>query len=93
MPNQVPDDVKHERLNRLMELQNRISLEINQSLLDSVQEVMVEGPSNTDASVWTGRTSTNKIVLWSHDGDEKPGDIIRVRITQPQTWVLKGCRI
>ena len=90
MEAQVEDSVKKERLHRLMEVQNEISLEKNAALKGTVQEVLVEGPSRTDEDVWTGRTGTNKIVLWRKKGQETEGDIVRVRITQPQTWVLKG---
>ena len=92
MPDQIDDECKHQRLNRLMELQNKISLEINQSLEGKIMEVMVEGPSHNNEAVWSGRTSSNKLVLWNH-GEEKIGDLINVRITQPQTWVLKGERV
>ena len=92
MPEQIDDECKHQRLNRLMELQNKISLEINQSLEGKIMEVMVEGPSQNNEAVWSGRTSSNKLVLWNH-GEEKIGDLINVRITQPQTWVLKGERV
>ena len=92
MDNQVDDAVKKERLNALMAVQNQISLEKNQALLDSVMEVMVEGPSKNDESVWTGHTRTNKIVLFNHQ-DEQPGDFVNVKITHPQTWVLKGIRV
>ncbi|MCR5757627.1 MAG: tRNA (N6-isopentenyl adenosine(37)-C2)-methylthiotransferase MiaB [Selenomonas sp.] len=92
MDNQVDEAVKKERLNALMAVQNQISLEKNQALLDSVQEVMVEGPSKNDPAVWTGHTRTNKIVLFNHQ-DEQPGDFIQVKITHPQTWVLKGIRV
>jgi tRNA-2-methylthio-N6-dimethylallyladenosine synthase len=92
MENQVDDKIKHQRLEKLMALQNEISLEINQGLQDKVLEVMVEGPSKNDADTWTGRTRTNKIVLFAH-GDEQEGDFINVKITQPQTWVLKGERV
>ncbi len=90
MEEQVEAFVKKERLHRLMEVQNRISLEKNKELQNSMQEVLVEGPSRTDEAIWTGRTGTNKIVLWKKKGTEAEGDIVRVRITQPQTWVLKG---
>lgn len=90
MKNQVNDDVKHERLNRLMELQNKISLEKNVALKDRTVQVMVEGPSANDDKVWSGRTTTNKLVLWPYQGSEQPGDFVNVRICQPQTWVLKG---
>ena len=86
----MEDSVKKERLHRLMEVQNEISLEKNAALKGTVQEVLAEGPSRTDEDVWTGRTGTNKIVLWRKNGQETEGDIVRVRITQPQTWVLKG---
>ena len=90
MEAQVEDSVKKKRLHRLMEVQNEISLEKNAALKGTVQEVLAEGPSRTDEDVWTGRTGTNKIVLWRKKGQETEGDIVRVRITQPQTWVLKG---
>ncbi len=90
MEAQVEDSVKKERLHRLMEVQNEISLGKNAALKGTVQEVLAEGPSRTDEDVWTGRTGTNKIVLWRKKGQETEGDIVRVRITQPQTWVLKG---
>ena len=90
MDEQVDDELKHDRLNRLMELQNKISLEKNQALQDKVLEVMVEGPSANDDKVWSGRTTTNKLVLWPYQGQEQPGDFVNVRICQPQTWVLKG---
>ena len=89
MENQVAEDCKKRRLRELMEVQNGISREINEGLLGKSLEVMVEGASKNDAGIWTGRTRTNKIVLWEH-GDEQPGDFVQVRITQPQTWVLKG---
>ena len=92
MENQVDELVKKERLNQLMAVQNTISLEINQALQGKVLEVMVEGPSKHDAAVWNGRTRTNKIVLFPH-GEEQAGDFIQVKITQPQTWVLKGERV
>lgn len=92
MDHQVEEAVKKDRLNRLMAVQNEISLEINQSLQDQIMEVMVDGPSKQDETVWTGRTRTNKIVLFPH-AEEQPGDFISIQITHPQTWVLKGRQI
>ena len=90
--NQVDDDIKHERLTKLMEVQNKISLAINERLKDRVSEVLVEGASKTDSTIFTGRTRTNKLVLFKHNG-ENPGEFINVKITQPQTWLLKGERV
>ena len=92
MQDQVPDEVKHERLKRLMDVQNEISLAINEKLMGMTMEVMTEGASKTHADIWSGRTRTNKIVLFPH-GTEREGEFINVRITAPQTWVLKGERI
>ena len=90
-PDQVADDLKHKRLQKLMDVQNEISLEINQHLQDQIVEILVEGASKNDENIFTGRTRTNKLVLFEHN-DEKPGDFINVKINQPQTWILKGER-
>lgn len=90
MPEQVPTEVKKARLQALMDVQNEISLEINKALEGQIVEVMAEGPSRTDDSVLSGRTRTNKIVLWKKRGDEAVGQLVRVKISHGQTWVLKG---
>ncbi len=89
MENQVSQELKKERLHKLMDVQNQISLEINETYLGKTVEVLVEGTSKTDKHVYTGHTRNNKIVLWQHQG-EKVGDLVHVQITHPQTWVLKG---
>ena len=89
MADQVPEALKHERLERLMAVQDAISREKNEALKGRTLEVLVEGPSKHDAAVWSGRTRTNKLVLFPH-GAEQPGDLVEVNITHPQTWVLKG---
>ena len=87
--NQIDDETKHRRLNELMQVQNTISLEKNRALIDSVVEVLVEGASKTDDKIFTGRTRQNKLVLFEH-GNEHAGDLINVKISQAQTWLLKG---
>ena len=87
--NQINDELKHRRLEELMKVQNAISLEKNLSLVDSVVEVLVEGASKTDEKIFTGRTRSNKIVLFAH-GSERAGDLLNVKITQAQTWLLKA---
>ena len=90
-PNQVDEEIKHRRIYELIELQNKISLEKNLELDGKIFEVLVEGASKTDKNIFTGRTRQNKLVLFPH-GSEKIGDLIRVKITQAQTWLLKGIR-
>lgn len=90
MPDQVPEEVKKERIYRLIEVQNRVSLEINQALMGKVVEVMVDGPSEKDSEIWEGRTTTNKLVLFKPAGKLEPGALVDVRITDPRTWTLGG---
>lgn len=90
MEGQVPLDVKKDRLNRLMEVQNLSSLHRNEEMLGKVVEVLAEGPSRNPA-VWTGRTRTNKIVLWPVEGKVyQPGDKVMVNVDTAQTWLVKG---
>ena len=85
----VDDATKHRRLNELMAVQNKISLEKNLQLDGATVEVLVEGASKTDKNIFTGRTRTNKAVLFPHK-NENVGDLINVKINQVQTWILKG---
>ena len=87
--NQIPDEIKHKRLKLLMDVQNQISLEKNSALVGKNVEVLVEGASKTDEKIFMGRTRSNKLILFAH-GDEKPGELVNVKITQAQTWLLKG---
>lgn len=90
MEGQVLLDVKKDRLNRLMEVQNLSSLHRNEEMLGKVVEVLAEGPSRNPA-VWTGRTRTNKIVLWPVEGKVyQPGDKVMVKVDTAQTWLVKG---
>ena len=91
-PDQIDDATKHRRLNKLMEVQNKISLEKNLKLEGRTVEVLVEGASKTDKKIFTGRTRTNKLVLFPHE-TEKPGDLVKVKVEQAQTWLLKGRQI
>ncbi len=88
-PNQIDDETKHRRLEELMNVQNEISLAKNSALVDTVVEVLVEGASKTDEKIFTGRTRSNKPVLFTH-GSERAGDIVRVKVTHAQTFLLKG---
>jgi len=89
MSDQIPLEVKKERLLRLMELQNRISLAKNQLLLGKEVEVLVEGPSKTDPGNLSGRTRTHKLVIFPGP-PELTGRLVKVKIIQAQTFLLKG---
>ncbi len=87
---QVPEEVKRVRLQALMDVQNEISLELNQAMEGKVYDIIVEGPSRTDENMWFGRTSGNKMVLFPKQDNLNIGDTIDVRIDKGQTWVLYG---
>ena len=75
-------------------MQNEICLAKNEAYVGKVVEVLCEGSSKTDATVLTGRTTGNKIVLWPKIKENIAiGDLIQVKITQAQTWLLKGEQI
>ena len=89
MDNEVPDEIKHDRFNRLLEVQNRITLEQNTLSVGTVETVMAEGRSKTDADYITGRTGSNKIVNFKASGG-KPGSFAEVLVTEARTWHLEG---
>ncbi|HYH03182.1 MAG TPA: tRNA (N6-isopentenyl adenosine(37)-C2)-methylthiotransferase MiaB [Bacillota bacterium] len=90
MTEQVPEEVTKERLTRLIELQNRISLERNQALIGTLQEILIEGTSEKNAEIWSGRTSQNKLVHFKPTFRVAPGDLAAVRITGAKTFTLEA---
>jgi len=89
MPDQVPEDIKKARFYKLVDLQNRISREINEELKGKELEVLVEGISKTNPDTYTGRTRTNKIVNFKGH-KEMIGKLVTVKIDKIQTWSLSG---
>ncbi len=90
MEDQVPEEVKRVRLQALMDVQNEISLALNKEMEGKDYEIIVEGPSRTDESMWFGRTSGNKMVLFPKDETLQVGDTVTAHIDKGQTWVLYG---
>lgn len=86
---QVPDDVKHDRFNRLLDVLNKIVYEKNLSLKGHVFDVLVEGESKNDKEKLMGRTETNKLVNF-HGPKHLIGTIAKVKITEPKTFSLNG---
>lgn len=90
MEDQIPQDEKSRRLQRLMDVQNVYSLQLNQAMEHKVYDVIVEGPTKNDERHWFGRTTGNKMIIWEHDGSVAIGDTVKVAVDKGQTWVLKG---
>ena len=87
--NQIPEDVKHQRFNRLVDLVNQISAEKNATYVGTMQKVLVEGPSKTNSRTFTGRTDGFKLVNFRGDASMN-GKIIDVKITKSSTFSLEG---
>ena len=90
MKEQIEEQIKKERLLRLMEVQDPISLKINKEMLGKTYEIMIEGPSKNDPNVLSGRTDGNKIVIVTDEKNASGGQLRQVRITEARTWNLIG---
>lgn len=89
MENQVPEDVKHERFERLKNLVEQQIEDNNKKYINTVQRLLIEGVSKSNEDTLTGRTSTNKIVII--DGDKSLiGQIVDVKIVSEHKWFLRG---
>jgi tRNA-2-methylthio-N6-dimethylallyladenosine synthase len=88
MPDQVPDAVKHERLERLVDIVQRVAAERNAERVGLVEEVFVEGRSRTDASLLRGRTRRNTTVNFS--GTALSGELVDVAIEGSTSTTLHG---
>jgi tRNA-2-methylthio-N6-dimethylallyladenosine synthase len=88
MPDQVPDEVKQERIERLIEVVQRVAEARNRERIGRVEEVLVEGPSRTDEAVLRGRTRRNTTVNFA--GRAKPGELVPVAIEDATSTTLRG---
>ncbi len=88
MAGQVPDEVKHERLERLVEVVQRIAAERNAERVGGVEEVLVEGPSRNGSGLLRGRTRRNTTVNFS--GAASAGDLVDVVIDGATSTTLRG---
>ena len=91
MPDQVPEEVKRERIEGLVEVVQRIARERNRERIGRVEEVLVEGSSRTDSTLLRGRTRRNITVNFA--GTAAPGDLVRVRIEGATSTTLRGTEL
>ncbi len=92
MTEMVSNEEKKDRITRLINTQKEIGLAINQALTGTVQEILVEGQSKTDADMLTGRTGTNKLVHFKGDS-ALIGKLVNLKITEARTWHLRGEKV
>jgi tRNA-2-methylthio-N6-dimethylallyladenosine synthase len=88
MPDQVPEELKRDRLERLVDVVHRVAADRNAARVGGVEEVLVEGPSRTDPSLLRGRTRRNTTV--NFEGAARPGDLVPVLVESSTSTTLRG---
>lgn len=87
--NQIPEEQKHKRFDQLKDLVESQTEENNQKYIGTIQKVLVEGESKNNKAFLTGRTDSNKVVIF--EGDKKRiGQVIDLKIISQHIWYLKG---
>ena len=89
MENQIPEEIKHKRFDRLKALVESQMEEINEKYVGTTQKVLVEGTSKTNNMMLTGRTDSNKVVVFE-GSKELIGKVIELDITKNCLWYLQG---
>jgi tRNA-2-methylthio-N6-dimethylallyladenosine synthase len=90
MDGQIPDDVKRNRIERLVEVVQRVAQRRNGERVGRVEEVLVEGPSRTDPTLLRGRTRRNTTVNFT--GTASPGELVEVQIEAATSTTLRGAQ-
>ena len=89
MTNQIPEEIKHKRFDRLKELVESQIAENNKTYVNTIQKVLVEGLSKNNENMLTGRTDSNKVVVFK--GTENSIKTMQnIKITSEHMWYLKG---
>lgn len=89
MENQVPEEIKHERFERLKKLYEESISQNNQKYIGQVERILVEGYSKNNNNMLTGRTDSNKVVIFEGKSD-LIGKMITVKIISEHMWYLRG---
>jgi tRNA-2-methylthio-N6-dimethylallyladenosine synthase len=87
----VADEVKRDRIERLVEVVQRVAAERNAQRVGMVEEVLVEGPSRTEPELMRGRTRRNTTVNFS--GNSAPGELVPVEISGATSTTLSGTHL
>ncbi len=90
MPGHLPDSVKSMRLYEILEIQDEITLSKNKSLVGTIQEILIEGESETDCHKLCGRTRSNKIITVQKTEGLTKGALVKVRMNKARKHSLEG---
>lgn len=89
MKNQIPEDIKHKRFDKLKALVESQIEENNKKYIGTTQKILVEGESKNNSNMLSGRTESNKVVIF--EGSKELIDkIINIKIISQHMWYLKG---
>ena len=91
MPAQVPEELKRNRIERLVEVVQRVAGARNRERIGRTEEVLVEGPSRTDETVLRGRTRRNTTV--NFNGAAVAGELVSVEIEAASSMTLRGTAV
>ena len=91
MPAQVPEELKRDRIERLVEVVQRVAGARNRERIGRTEEVLVEGPSRTDETVLRGRTRRNTTVNFT--GVASAGELVSVQIEAATSTTLRGVQL
>ena len=89
MENQIPEEIKHKRFDRLKALVEEQTEKNSERYVGTKQKVLVEGTSKNNDKMLTGRTETNKVVVFDGEKD-LIGKVIEVDIVRNAIWYLQG---
>ncbi len=91
MADQVPEEIRRDRIERLVDSVQRVAAARNRERVGRVEEVLVEGPSRTDPAILRGRTRRNTTVNFT--GSAAPGELVDVRIEDASSTTLRGVQL
>lgn len=89
MQNQIPEDIKHKRFDKLKALVESQIEENNKKYIGTTQKILVEGESKNNSNMLSGRTESNKVVIFDCS-KELIDKIINIKIISQHMWYLKG---
>ena len=87
---QVPEEIKHTRFDKLKELYESQVDENNEKYINTKQRILIEGFSKNNDEMLTGRTDTNKVVVFEQKEGIQIGDMVTVKIIEAHKWFLKA---
>ena len=90
MEDQVKEEDKHRRFNKLKQLVTKLIEEDNKKYIGTIQKVIVDGISKKDKNMFTSRTDTNKIVVFKKEEEELTNKTVNVKIISDHLWFFKG---